>query len=98
VKRKAPRRPHIPTVVKRRLRTNWATADNKSLEISIDACLTGRAAIEAMIHEWLHLDSWALPEEEVRRISRDLTALLHANNVRVIEPGNQPLDLDKETK
>jgi hypothetical protein len=95
VKRKAPRRPHIPPVVKRRLRTNWATADNKSLEISIDAKLTGRGVIEAMIHEWLHLDSWALPECEVRRISRDLTALLHHNNVRVIEPGNAPLDLKK---
>lgn len=93
MKRKGPRRVH-PVVVKKKLRRYHAWSENVLREIWIDAKLTGRGKLEAMIHEWLHLREWALPESDVRRISRALTAFLHKNHVRLIEPGNTPLDLE----
>lgn len=100
MKRKGPRRAHkvpraAPKVVPKRLRKYHAWADNKLHEIWIDEKLTGRAKLEAFVHEWLHLYSWAVPEETVRRVSRGLVAFLHKNHVRIIEQGNAPLDLEK---
>jgi hypothetical protein len=96
VKRKGPRRKHTPgkhpQVVTKRLRKYYGWADNTRHEIQINAELTGRAKLEAMVHEWLHLRSWALPEDQVRKHSRDLVAFLHRNNVRIIEAGNTALE------
>ncbi len=97
MKRKAPRRTHVPpnkhpTVVQKRLRKHYGWADNVRHEIQIDAALNGRGKLEAMVHEWMHLKCWALPEGIVRELSRALTAFLHKNHVRIIEPGTKPLD------
>lgn len=96
MKRKGPRREHQPPkVVQKRLRVNHAFADNVRNEIAIDTKLSGRAKLEAIVHEFVHLKEWALPEPMVRKFSRELTALLHENNVRIIEPGDVPLELGK---
>lgn len=104
MKRKAPRRPHsspiatarVPRVVEKKLRTHWGWADNVRHRIEIDAELKGRAKLEALNHEWLHLTSWAIPEAEVRRIARYLTDFQHKNGVRIIETGDEPLEYGKE--
>jgi hypothetical protein len=100
VKRKAPRRKHLPPIatakvpglVEKKLRTHWGWADNTRHRIEIDAALKGRGKLEAMCHEWLHLTSWAIPEADVRRIARYLTDFLHKNGVRIIEAGDEPLE------
>jgi hypothetical protein len=100
VKRKAPRRPHIPpamkppTVVVKKLRKYHAWANNTKHEVELDSKLSGRAKLEALCHEFCHLYAWAAPEGVIRRLSRDLSTFLHKNNVRIIEPGNSPLDLE----
>jgi hypothetical protein len=90
VKRKAPRRPHVPVVTERKLGREkaWGFA-YKNGDIEIDPRLKGLSRLEILLHEQFHVLDWEMSEAEVTRRARKVAKFLHANNVRIIEPGNQ---------
>lgn len=95
MKRKGPRRKHLvpPTVITAKLGRRHAHGlafDRKNL-IVIDERLTGLPKLEILIHEWLHIFEWCLPEAVVYRLARKLSIFLWKHNVRIIEPGDKPL-------
>jgi hypothetical protein len=92
MKRKAPRRPHVPIVTERKLGREkaWGFAHEDG-KIEIDPRLSGLGKLELLLHEWKHVDDWNAAEETVRRWARKLAKFLHKNNVRIIEKGDKLL-------
>jgi hypothetical protein len=93
MKRKGPRKPHVPpVVVVRKLGREkaWGRAHKNGL-IELDPRLTGLGKLEILIHEYMHVQDWAMPEDEVVKRSRALAKFLHKNRVRIIEEGDRLL-------
>lgn len=89
MKRKAPRRPHTPTVVVRKLGREkaWGLAHENGV-IELDPGLSGLAKLEILLHEEMHLADWNMDERTVTNRARKLAKFLHRNNVRIIESGD----------
>jgi hypothetical protein len=93
MKRKAPRRSHQPpTLVVRKLGREqaWGRAFQNGV-IEVDPRLTGLGKLEILIHEYMHVQDWAMPEAEVLKRSRTLAKFLHKHRVRIIEAGDKLL-------
>ncbi len=79
------------TVLKRKLGRHKALGlAHGNGKIEIDERLRGRHHLCILIHEFLHEWEWALPEEVVDKLSRDLSKFLHKHNARMIEEDSQP--------
>lgn len=81
--------PKSITIVRRKLGKHRAhgLAHEHGL-IEIDERLTGLAKLQILIHEWLHVFEWIIPEEVVHEMSSKLALFLHKNGVRLIEKGD----------
>jgi hypothetical protein len=90
VKRKTPRRKHVPRVVVRKLGREkaWGIAHEDGL-IELDPGLSGLAKLDVLLHEWRHVTNWDAPEKEVEKWAESLAQFLHKNNVRIIEAGDR---------
>lgn len=55
-------------------------------EIRVRQVLRGRARMETVIHEALHAQTWSRSEDDVRRSSRELAALLWKLGYREVQP------------
>jgi hypothetical protein len=81
--------PKSITIIRRKLgkhRAHGQAHDDGTIEI--DERLTGLAKMQVLIHEWLHVFEWALPEKVVDQMSRKLALFLHKNGARLVEKGN----------
>lgn len=92
MKRKGPRRKHVvPRVLVRERKLGkhqaWGLAHKHGV-IEIDPRLKGLARLEILVHEFLHLLDWQMPENEVESRGKRLAEFLHKNRVRVIEEGD----------
>lgn len=84
--------PKSITIIRRKLgkhRAHGQAHDDGTIEI--DERLTGLAKLQILIHEWLHVFEWALPEEVVDKMSRKLALFLHKNGARLVEKGDRLL-------
>lgn len=94
MKRKGPRRKHEPprviTVKLGRERAHGMAFYKQNL-IALDARLHGLPKLEVLIHEWVHIFDWCIPEKIVNDFARKLAVFLHKHGVRIIEEGDRPL-------
>lgn len=81
--------PKSITIIQRKLgkhRAHGQAHDDGTIEI--DERLMGLAKLQILIHEWLHVFEWVIPEEVVHDMSSKLALFLHKNNVRLVEKGD----------
>jgi len=66
----------LPKVIRRKLPAEYYGEYDSSGKIEIDSRLKGKDELIIFIHEGLHWADFDLTEEQVRRISRNLAALM----------------------
>jgi hypothetical protein len=94
MKRKGPRRKHEPPrviMVKLGRERAHGIAFYKENLIALDERLHGLPKLETLIHEWMHIYDWVIPEQTVDAFARKLAVFLHKHGVRIIEQGDKPL-------